>query len=338
MVLPEIGGNLVSYEDRVHGLKFLRTPVDVAAIRSNPVEYGIPVLFPPNRYEDGTFTLAGRTYQFPITEPATHNHIHGFFTEIPWEVTDIGGAESPVARCEAPGNEAHVELTQRVGRGHPVFQWFPHTFTIRLRYTLRSQGLEQRVTVENQGQDAMPLMLGFHTTFNVPFAPDSVPEDYRLQVAVGHRWELSERMLPTGRKCALDAVERQLCGPGIDPFYTALDRHYTVAQPTDIEASESTFDSMARAPSHGAALTDQRLGIRLVYQVGPQFRHWMIFNNFGRGGFVCPEPQTGMVNAPNVESALGMSRDETGLVVLEPHRVWTAVSRLHVESIREFVG
>ncbi len=304
MVLPEMGGNVVSFKDEEKQYSFLRTPPDVAAVTRRPVLYGMPVLFPPNRYEDGTFTINNRTYQFPINEEATHNHIHGFLKDIPWDVTAAG----------TTSETAYVEVSERIDADSDIFRYFPHEFTIRIRYTLTSEGLQHDVRVENNGREAIPLMLGFHTTLNVPFAVGSAPEDYTIAVTVGERWELSDRMLPTGRYQSLTTDEEHLRDTGVYPFYTALDNHYT-AMPQD--------------GKNYAALTDRRLGVRLIYEADGHYRQWMVFNNFGRGEFVCPEPQTSMVNAPNVD----LPSNTTGLVMLEPTAVWQATSRLYVDHL-----
>jgi aldose 1-epimerase len=304
MVLPEFGGNLISFRDEEQNYSFLRTPPDVAALTRKPVLYGMPVLFPPNRYEDGTFTIHDRTYQFPINEEATHTHIHGFLKDIPWDVSATGTTT----------DTAYVELSKQVDSNGDIFRYFPHEFAIRIRYTLMTEGLHQDVTIQNNGSEAMPLMLGFHTSLHVPFALGSKPEDYTLHVTVGQRWELSERMLPTGHFQALTSEEEQLRDGGVYPFYGVLDNHYT---------------AMPQGGKNYAALTDNRLGVRLIYEVDEQYRQWMVFNNFSRGEFVCPEPQTSMVNAPNVD----LPNSTTGLVMLQPASVWQATNRLYVETL-----
>ncbi|KPV44336.1 aldose 1-epimerase [Alicyclobacillus ferrooxydans] len=304
MVLPELGGNLVAFEDSERGLQFLRTPSDLESFRKHPVLYGIPVLFPPNRYEDGTFTVNGKTYHLPINETDKHNHLHGFLKDVPWDVSAIGTTD----------RTAFIELKSGISKARESYRYFPHEFTITIRYTLSTYGLQQEVAVKNVGPDAMPFMLGFHTTLAVPFAKESNQADYSLKVTLGDRWEMSDRMLPTGRIQPLSVEEKQMQGDGINPFYTQLDNHYS-AEPQD--------------GVNYMTLTDNRLGIRLVYDVGPQYKQWMVFNRYATGEMVCPEPQTSMVNAPNV----GLSPDESGLLMLAPGESWSATSRLYAEEV-----
>ena len=307
MVLPEIGGNLVSFQDVDRGLSFLRTPTfeDLDDLRAGSVEYGIPVLFPPNRIEDGRFTVQGRTYDFPVNEEKTHNHLHGLLTSLPWEVV----------KAETKHGKAFVELVQTVHEGHSVYRYFPHTFTMVLRYTLSNGGLQQDVKVVNHGANSMPFMLGFHTTLNVPFAKGSKGDDYTMTAAIGERWEMSERKLPTGQIQVLSVEEERMkTGEGAAPFYTAMDHHYTASP-----QGESNFFT----------LTDHRLGIRFNYDAGARYKHWMIFNNFGRGGFVCPEPQTCIVNAPNTS----LSSRESGFLLLNPGETWSETSRMWIDVL-----
>lgn len=306
MILPDVGGNLVSFTDIQRNLSFLRTPEanEMSAFKSRPFVYGIPVLFPPNRYEDGAFTWNERKYRFPVNELAKQNHLHGFLHNIPWAVEDSGVAESLT----------FVLLSQEVDETHPVYQYWPHHFKITLRYSMSDNGLKQEVQVKNLGPESMPLMLAFHTTLNVPFSKESSLHDYTYKATIGDRWELSERMLPTGGFQELSTGEQKLKNEGIDPFFEEMDNHYT---------------SLPQNGMNYMALTDHRLGVRLIYNVGTKYSHWMIWNNYANGGFFCPEPQTSVVNAPNIS----LSNDESGLIVLNPGQVWTETSNFSLEHV-----
>lgn len=47
---------------------------------------GTPLIPWPNRLADGTYTYAGTDYQVVLTEPETHNAIHGFLRWHNWTV------------------------------------------------------------------------------------------------------------------------------------------------------------------------------------------------------------------------------------------------------------
>lgn len=305
IILPEFGGNLIVFRNVEKGYSFLREPSikDMGDFKKNPFLYGIPVLFPPNRFEDGTFTFLNHVYQFPLNEPATHNHLHGFFYNRAWEVSDLWTTDT----------ESTVELIKTINEQTDIYTYFPHHFRVYLRYTLSAEGLEQSVRIVNDGEEPMPVMLGFHTTFNAPFTKNSRTEDYTLQLSITNRVELNERSLPTGNVLPLDQNEQLLATEGNSPYFQPLDNHYT--------AKKDGTNRMV--------LTDNHEQIKLIYETGSKFPFWMLFNKDAKSGFFCPEPQTIMVNAPNVK----LPAEQTGLVELKKGEVWSAHSRFYTEQI-----
>ena len=69
LLVPSVGANLVRLANTRLGAEILRTPAadEVETFLGRPQVFGLPVLFPPNRIEDGRYTFDGRTYQYPIT-------------------------------------------------------------------------------------------------------------------------------------------------------------------------------------------------------------------------------------------------------------------------------
>lgn len=302
IVLPEIGANLIAFRDTVNQYKFLHEPIleEMPSFKESPIIHGIPFLFPPNRYEDGKFPWNGKVYEFPVNEPSTGNHLHGFLHNIPWSVEQYG----------ADDRSSYVTLVQQVKSGHPVYTYLPHAFTIKLRYTLSEDGLLQHLFIRNDGDDNMPCLAAFHTAINAPFAPDSTASDYTFKMTIGNRWALNERMLPTGQFQPLTAEEETMKLGGLSPYFEAMDNHYTAAPQNGRNRME---------------LTDNRNHVTLVYDVGTSFKQWMIWNNNACQSFFCPEPQINLVNAPKSE----LPADEIGLFSLEPGEIWEASSRLY---------
>ncbi|MEK4510229.1 aldose 1-epimerase [Paenibacillus anaericanus] len=303
-ILPEIGGNLIAFRDLESGYNFLREPAEgqIEDFKSNPGIYGIPVLFPPNRYEDGKFPWRGEVYQLPVNEEATGNHLHGFLHTTPWLVEDFG--TTPF--------ESYVTVKAVVDEKHESFKYLPFKFTIRLKYTLSENGLSQHLFVRNEGTNEMPCLLAFHTAINAPFAPNGVAGDYLVKATIGERWELNERMLPTGKFQPLSEEEKALQGEGVNPFFAPLDNHYTVAPQNGRNLME---------------LRDTKHGVTLVYDVGTSYKQWMIWNNGATEGFFCPEPQINLVNAPKVD----LPADEIGLFSLAPGEIWEETARIYVK-------
>lgn len=302
-LLPEIGGNLIAFRDVEQEYQFLHEPTqeEMESFKARPMIHGIPVLFPPNRYEDGKFPWDGNTHQFPVNEPATGNHLHGFLYQTPWQVEDFGTTKT----------ESYVVVSVQVDENHPSYGSFPFNYTIRLRYSLSENGLLQQVTVRNDGNADLPCLLAFHTSVNAPFVPGGQAKDYRIQMTIGERWELNERMLPTKQYQPLKEEELLMQGSGVYPFFEAMDNHYT---------------SRAQNGRNRMELTDTKANIKLVYDVGTSYKQWMIWNNNATEGFFCPEPQINLVNAPNVD----LPAEEIGLLSLAPGEIFEESSRLYV--------
>lgn len=306
-VLPGTGANLIALRDVEKGYRIIREPEadELESFLARPMAHGIPVLFPPNRYDGGQFRIGELEYRLPINEPERGNHLHGLCFDQPWETVRTGADErSSYAEFAFERDAIHTDLVQ-----------FPHRFRLTLLYTLSADGLRQQVTVHNLSPQPMPCMLGFHTAVNAPFVPGSTNADCRFTMTIGGRWELDDRMLPTGRKQPLSPFEASFRDEttGASPFAEAMDNHYSAV------------------PGPGGnrmMLTDTRANVRLVYEAGGKYRQWMIWNNVASGGFFCPEPQINMVNAPS----LRLPVEETGLLLLPPGETWTESSRLYVEA------
>ncbi|AHV97174.1 aldose 1-epimerase [Paenibacillus sabinae] len=305
-VLPETGGNLIAFRDTKNGFRFLREPGEdgIETFKQSPGVYGIPVLFPPNRYEDGKFPWNGQVYQLPVNEAATGNHLHGFLHTVAWQVEEFGSGK----------HESYVTVTIKVDENHPSYKYYPFEYTVKLRYGLSEAGLSQQVLIHNDGKADMPCLLAFHTAVNAPFAPESSASDYRVKITIGKRWELNERMLPTGNYQPLGPEEVKLREEGVNPFFAPLDNHYTAVPQNGRNRME---------------LTDTKLGVTLVYDAGTSYKQWMVWNNGATEGFFCPEPQINLVNAPNMD----LPGDEIGLFSLKPGEFWEETARFYVKGL-----
>ncbi|MCQ4085255.1 aldose 1-epimerase [Saccharibacillus sp. JS10] len=303
-VLPKIGGNLIAFRDKKREFNFLREPEDMQAFVADPGTHGIPPLFPPNRYDGGLLKWNGEEYHFPINEEATGNFLHGYVHTLPWEVEAFGASEA----------ESFVTVTHRVDEGHRMYEYFPYAFTLRIRYSLSALGLEQDVTLLNESGREFPALLAFHTALNAPFAKESQSDDCTIKVTIGQRREMSNRMLPTGEFQALTEWEEEMRELGVNPYVDSMDNHYT---------------AVPQQGRNRAEITDTRIGVKVVYDVGTSYRHWMIWNSGAGGSFICPEPQVNMVNAPNEK----LPSDEIGLFAIEPGEIWQATSRIYAVDL-----
>ncbi|HZJ57391.1 MAG TPA: aldose 1-epimerase, partial [Clostridia bacterium] len=269
--------------------------------------YGLPILFPPNRIDGGKFEFSGRTYQFPIGEKRSNNSLHGFLSHRPWGFEVL----------KSDKDEAVVSLTFKGDKEEDYYSYYPHEFTIKMVYTLNAQGLNQDITISNEGRVDMPFGLGWHTAFALEFKEGINPDDVKVKVSIGGRIQLSDRGLPTGVVSPLSDNEAQFRKEGQSPLYEIMDDHYTV-KPIEKDGK----------PFHGAILEDGTGKARVVYRVDPAYKHWMIWNCFKEGSFICIEPQNWRVNAPNLK----LPADESGMEYIVPGGTYRAKASVYVEE------
>jgi aldose 1-epimerase len=131
----------------------------------------------PNRLRDGHYRFAGEDRQLALSEPATHNAIHGLVRWRPW--TLVEHSDEHVA----------VELSLLPQQG------YPYSLRIRNDYRLDDNGLTVTTTGTNIGVQALPYGLGFHPYLTV--GSTTVDED--LLTVPAARWlQVDDRGLPTG--------------------------------------------------------------------------------------------------------------------------------------------
>ena len=290
-LVPGFGSNLISLESPRQKIEVLRTPENFDALKVKPVGWGFPVLMPPNRINRGRFTFGGREYVFEINEAGKY-HIHGLVHSLPWRVVNINTEES-----------ASVTTAIRSDDHPSIKRSYPHSFEVRMTFSLREARIDFLVEAENYGTEPMPFGIGFHPYFNVPLSPESSKEQCTVQVPASKTWELDE-LIPTGRRLPVSG-ERDLREP--KPLgKVMLDDVYT-----DVDFREGA--SVTELKDNGARLTIQ-------YGATSEFKHWVVWTGkTPQDPFICLEPYTWVTNAPN----LPLPPEETGLIVLEEGETFT---------------
>lgn len=285
-IVPGWGSNLIELVWRENELALLRSPESAEAYHAKPPLYGTPVLFPPNRIEDGKFTYNNRTYTFPINEEPRGNHIHGVLMRAAWQLT----------RTEIDGARAIIE-TSIVSEDTPaIYDCLPHRFTVTMSFIFEGPKVEIRFAVDNRDEAPLPWGLGYHTTFRFPLAPQGDLSRCTFQLQADRRWSLDARNLPTGEITPI-ANQAQL-NSGMTLGDVLLDDVF----------------SIAAGAANEAVLTDADASLAIVYRADEQFGHWVIYNADGQSGFLCPEPYTWVTNAPNV----ALPDELTGFRTLAP--------------------
>ncbi|MEE0867968.1 MAG: aldose 1-epimerase [Clostridia bacterium] len=254
------GANCIELKYSRYGADILRTP-DYSKELDNPFLYGMPMLYPANRIYEGKFTFEGREYKFPVNEKNTNCHLHGSLHNAPFTLLKQG--EGFVSCMYESGEEPWA---------------FPHKFRVVVTYSLSEGGLLQEIEIINQSEKNMPNLLGFHTTFNLPFLKNSSVENVRVLAQVGEEIERSmDNYLPTGRILAEDETTRQLKEGVFNPGAGSLSRHYRGGGAIE--------------------LIDTQKKIKVVYKCDEKFK-FRLFYKEAFGDYVCLEPMTCMANCP----------------------------------------
>ncbi|MCH5334651.1 MAG: aldose 1-epimerase [Alistipes sp.] len=308
LLIPEVGANLVRLANTRLGVEILRTPSadEIETFKSRPQIFGLPLLFPPNRIEDGRYTFNGREYQYPITIEKEHNYHHGIIKGLPFVVSKAYETdEEVVVETRYYSNVAN----------DAIYRDFPHEFKCKIEYKLSYKGLKQEVVFSNRSRTPMPIGVGFHTPMLIPFAGGE-GKDYTMRVSVGEQCELSERNLPTGRRLPLDEKFSKLRNGGL--------------QVTDCEAIEAGFTNLPimvdGEPYCGAVVENLRTGVRTFYQTDDKTFYWTVWNNGGNQPYCCPEPQSWITNAPNAADPFA-----AGFRTIAPGDKWKMKFKLYAK-------
>ena len=283
------GANCISLRNAEHNAVILREPPEEL---DNPYLYGMPILFPVNRISGGEFTFEGRKYSFPINEPATGCHLHGTLHETEFSLVEK--------------TDSKVCCVYRADTEKPYLQ-FPHSFAVRIEYEISRNGLHQTTLIENLSESNMPVLLGFHTTFNARFSPGEGAVYVKVPVLAEYERNM-KNYLPTGNKPCFDSVSTALNNGTFDPYSVPTSRHY-------------------RSDTEKMVIYDKDNDLSIVYENDKGLPFRLIYNG-NADGYICLEPQTSLANSPNSP----FSRDEAGFGWLAPGKTVSYTSRICVSE------
>lgn len=308
LIVPSVGANMIRLYDKVKGVDIVRTPKadEVENFKVRPQVYGMPLLFPPNRIEDGKYTFNGVEYNFPITIPAQNNYHHGIIKTEPFVVTNTQIGE----------DYALLELSYFSNMvNDSMYRHLPHQFECRMSYRLSDKGMEHTLSITNLSDRTMPIGVGYHTPFKTPNREGSSKGEYLLRLSIGERWVLDERGLPSGLE-ELDDFTTKLRDYGIDPTDGVIEYSFT-NKAIDVDGN----------PFTGAVLADTKSGNRVFYEVDDKIHCWVLWNDRGNADWFCPEPQSWAINAPNID----LPDNITGMQSIAPGKIWSTTSKIYVK-------
>jgi len=286
------GANCFSLRSKKYHAQILRE-ADYTVPLDNPYLYGMPILFPVNRISGGRFVFEGREYIFPINEPHTGCHLHGILHETEFQMVENG--------------DDYLIACYRATKDKPYMQ-FPHEFEVSIRYCLSEKGLEQQTEITNLSRENMPVMIGFHTTFQIPFMEHQEADDLRIYADVTDLIERNmDTYLPTGKIIQSDEVTEKLrCGE-FKPWEQKISCHY-----------KSVKDGILSIHD-----VKRNLSIQYLNSSNMQFR---LLYNGDANEYICLEPQNCMVNCLNED----VEEEYSGFEYLKPSEKKIYTSKIYI--------
>ncbi|WP_332697013.1 aldose 1-epimerase [Halalkalibacter lacteus] len=273
---PSLGNNLYRLWDRVKQREVLRKPKNLNVLKDEPLYYGIPVLFPPNRTRFGRFEFQGRVYQLDINWENKHNN-HGFLALHSWKV----------ASTMQIGNSQSVTSTFATIDFPDVLRQYPHDLFFSMTYELKGSTLTQKVSITNRGVVTAPVGFGLHPWFCI----DHEPEKWMFKLPVSYEWELDSELMPTGRLMTLGPYEGLTKGINLQGI--EMEKLFSIG-----------------GHSHTAVLSRKDYEIRI--QTSELYKYWLIYTMGMADEIISIEPYTWVTNAPN----LPLPPELTGIIAL----------------------
>lgn len=245
-IVPDYAMNVIRLT--YQGDSVLHSPDSLEHLEQFPFVYGTPLLFPPDVMRENTFSFDGKSYTISYaSRKRTLLPIHGRLYDAPMTL-----------------------LCSNTQKAEGVFQCgtdrYPFPFRLTISCSISADGLRQCYTVENTGPEAMPLVLGLHTSF-------AAKESF--SVSVGQAW----------RFCPADNMPAELIPLSSEQMCL---RQSAKAQGKKLHGFFSdSGEGLARSGPY-------------VYRVSANFHQWVIWNKSGNDGFICLEPLSGAVNGLNM--------------------------------------
>lgn len=131
----------------------------------------------PNRIRDGRYTFGGEAQQLALTEPASHNAIHGLVHWLRWQPVDVT-ADRVTLACDLPPQ--------------PGYPWALHLETT---WSIGPDGLRADHSALNNSTEPCPFGLGTHPYLMISGVP---VDDLRLELPAHSRLLTDSRLLPMG--------------------------------------------------------------------------------------------------------------------------------------------
>ncbi|MFC5470518.1 aldose 1-epimerase [Cohnella suwonensis] len=286
-IAPGVGNNLIRFE--IGGRNVISSPPSVRALKHETFgafRSGVPILFPPNRVDQGQFDFNGRTYRLPINEPPNY-HLHGEICAKAWEVLNVSANEE---------EGASVVCRFRFAADPDILAYFPHELTFTVACRLHECELHLGGDIRNEGREEAPFGFGLHPYFSVPFGDG---ERIELTVPATAEWPVTDEAFATGE-------------PSVTAFSERLN------EGADISDYPLLGCSMLSLAEGGAEcrIRMQRGGYTIRYRVGPEFPYLLLFRPdwsaaFSLEPYTCVTDAFNLPYAPETTGAKGIKPGQT---------------------------
>jgi len=314
-IVPGLGGNCLQLalppKPGADAIPLIDDLALIEQLETSPNRYGIPVLFPwPSGIPGGVFRFQDGTINLNSGDEITTYH-HVFVNTASWTVMEVGADDARAWLTAEIKSEQCGVLAARFG-------W---PCTLRITWTLLTDRLNIDMTVTNRGDSAMPMGLGLHPYFSLPFGSRGSRAECRLKADVGRQWDL-------GATCELSPAD---AAPA-DPFLPECT--FPAGAVMGGALHEIAFNHVYQARFKDgqqtlAAVIDPANGIRLTVRGSRDFGTWVFYTPPDRDA-ISLEPWTLAANGFNLAAA---GIEEAGLVTLAPGASWTGNVTIQCEEI-----
>ena len=288
-IAPSVGN--IAYELKVKGQNVFWFPDGIGEYKEKGTTIAAnPFLAPwANRLDQDAFYANGKKY---LLNPDLKNlrrdgngyPIHGLLLFSPdWQVVSL--------RADAEGAETTSRL--EFWRYPDLMAQFPFAHTIEMTHRLSGGVLEVRTRIENQSKDPMPLVIGFHSFFQVHDAPVG---QWKVHVAAANLVEITKDGLPTGAQMAVSL-------PDPAPLATTT--------------MNDVFTNHIPDADGRAEFWLQGIAQKVSVILGPKYTTSIVWRP-PDGQFLCIEPMSGISNGANLAHA-GLYKE---LQSVPPGGVW----------------
>ena len=277
-IAPGYGANLVRFS--VDGKNVIDFNPEIL---KNHRFTGTPVLYPkPNRVRGGRFTFEGRLFSYE--SPDKHSYEHGLVNYEKWDYLEP----------EAEKDAISLTLFLDCKKGSAMYEAFPISYRISLKYTLNAEGVKIRYNIQNQDGARLPYGFALHPYFIKLAGNDGT----YAKLPAKNIWRSQASFCRQESFCPAEELDADILNGG--------------------RLGDMSFDHVFTEIVLGRQSEIRYDGVpfKLFLSAGPTFSHIVFFTPKIRNYF-CIENQTCSTDAHNM-FAKGYEK-ESGLEIIEPY-------------------